>query len=261
MRRLVKGVIVIGWALAALAGVVWLGPQDTPAQSTGLVVLSSNGVKPAVEGLVPQLERSTGQRVTVQFGSSKPLNEKIQAGEPFDVAILTSDNIDDLIRQGKIAPDTRSEFARTGIGVGIRAGAAKPDIATPEALKRTLLNAKSITLNPTGASATYVHAMLERMGIAENVKGKLILDAGSGQPQRNVAEGRAELVFTLIPEIVFFPGVELAGPLPATFQNYISFAAGVATNSRKAEAAKALVRFLTSPAAEPILRAKGLEPR
>ena len=128
----------------------------------------SDGMKTVVEELTPQIEHSTGRKLAAQFNSSKNLRDKIQAGEPFDAAILTADVLDDLIKQGKIAPGTRADISRTGMGMGVRAGAAKPDISTPEALKRTLLNAKSISFNPTGASAAHTYDMFARLGITDS---------------------------------------------------------------------------------------------
>jgi molybdate transport system substrate-binding protein len=260
-RETSKGTAIVAFTLAMMAGFVLLFAQKTPAQGTDLLVLVSDGIKPSVEELVPQIEHTIGRKLTTQFNSSKVIRDKIQSGEPFDVAILTTDIIDDLIKQGKVAAATRTDIARTGMGVGIRAGAAKPDVSTPEALKRTLLSAKSITFNPSGASAPHVYDIFQRLGIAENVKSKLILkeNAEPGRPQMDVADGKADLVITLIPEIKFFKGVELAGPVPADLQSYISFAGGVATNTHNADAGKALIRFITSPAAAPTLKAKGEE--
>jgi molybdate transport system substrate-binding protein len=147
------------------------------------------------------------------------------------------------------------------MGVGVRAGAPKPDISTPEALKKTLLNAKSVSFNPTGASAAHAYDMLARLGITEEMKPKLVLDAEAGRPQKNVAEGRVDLVISLLPEIKFFPGIDLVGPVPAEFQSYVSFSAGVAANPHDAGAAKALIQFLTGPAVPPVLKAKGMESR
>jgi molybdate transport system substrate-binding protein len=247
--------------LAANVGFFFLPVQKTAAQASELRVLVSSGLKPVMEELRPQIEHTVGRQLTTQFDSSKNISKKIQSGEPFDVAILTSDVIDDLIKQGKIAAGTRAEISRTGMGVGVRAGAPKPDVSTPDALKRALLNAKSISFNPTGASAPHIHAIFEHLGIAEDVKSKFMLDPEPGRPQMNVADGKAELVITLIPEIQFFKGIELAGPIPADLQSYISFATGMATNSRNADAAKALIKFITGPAAAPTLKAKGQEPR
>jgi molybdate transport system substrate-binding protein len=248
-------------ALAMTAGFIFLFAQRTSAQGAELLVVVSDGMKPSVEELVPQIEHAIGRKLTVQYNSSKNIRDKIQSGEPFDVAILTTDIIDDLIKQGKIAPGTRAEIARTGMGVGVRAGAAKPDVSTPEALKRALVSAKSISFNPSGASAPHIYNIFEHLGIADSVKPKLTLDPEAGRPQMNVADGKADLVITLIPEIKFFKGVELAGPVPADLQSYISFGAGVASNTKNADAGKALIKYITSPAAAPVLKSKALEPR
>jgi molybdate transport system substrate-binding protein len=247
--------------LALNVAFVLLSARSAGGQANELRVLASAGVEPAVTALLPPAEHSIGQRVATEFDASKTLKQRILAGEAFDVAILTPENIDDLVRQGKIAVNTRSDVARAGVGVGIRAGAPKPDISTPEALKRTLLNAKSITLNPNGASTAYFYQVLARLGIAENAKSKFILDTALERLKRNVAEGKAELIIALIPEILDSRGVELAGPLPGDLQSYVNFTAGVATNTHNAKAAKALIRFLTAPAAAPMLKAKGLEAR
>ena len=247
--------------LAMTAGFIFLFAQKTPAQGAELVVVVSDGMKPSVEELVPQIEHATGRKLTVQYNSSKNIRDKIQSGEQFDVAILTTDIIDDLIKQGKIAAGSRAEIARTGMGVGVRAGAAKPDVSTPDALKRALVSAKSISFNPSGASAPHIYNIFEHLGIADSVKPKLMLDPEAGRPQMNVADGKADLVITLIPEIKFFKGVELAGPVPADLQSYISFGAGVASNTKNADAGKALIKYITSPAATPVLKSKALEPR
>ena len=260
-RKTIRLSTILAATLAATLGFIFLFVRKTPAQNADLRVFTSDGMKPAVEALVPRIEHSIGRKLAPQFDSSKTLRDKLLSGAPFDVAILTSDVIDDLIKQGKIAAATRKEIARTGMGIGIRAGAAKPDFSTPEALKRTLLKAKSISFNPSGASQVHIYAMFARLGITEDVKPKLILDPVAGAPQNNVAEGKAELVITLIPEIKFFPGIELAGPLPGDLQSYISFSAGIATSSHNADAAKALIKYITSPAAVPTMRAKEVEPQ
>jgi molybdate transport system substrate-binding protein len=219
----------------------------------------SDGLKTVVEEVTPQIEHATGRKLAAQFNSSKNLRDKIQGGEPFDVAILTSDVLEDLIKLGKIAAGTRAEISRTGMGMGVRAGAPKPDISTPEALKQTLLKAKSVSFNPTGASAAHTYDMFTRLGITEAMKPKLILDAEAGRPQMNVAGGKVELVISLLPEIKFFPGVDLVGPIPPDFQSYINFAGGIAMNARDAEAARKLIQFITGPEVIPVLKAKGME--
>jgi molybdate transport system substrate-binding protein len=247
--------------LAASIGFIFLFAQKTPAQGTELLVVVSSGMKAPMEELAPRIEHSIGRRLATQFDASKVLKDKIQSGEPFDVAILTVDDIDYLIKQGKIAAGTRAEIARTGMGIGIRTGAPKPNISTPEALKRTLLKARSIAINPNGVLFAHINEVFARLGIAEDVKSKLILDVKPGGPQMDVADGKAELVIMLTPEIEFFKGVEFAGPFPEDLQSYTSFSAGVATSTHNADAAKALIKFITGPAAAPTLKAKGFEPR
>lgn len=252
---------IAGAVLAASIGWSFLLAQQPAAQIAELRVVCSNGVKAAVEELRPQIELAIGRRLAIDFDSSQRLTAKVDAGEPFDVAILSSANIDALIQKGTIASGSRADIGRTGVGIGVRAGTRKPDVTTPEALKQTLLNARSIAMNPTGASINIFNRAVERLGIAEAVKPKLMLDAEPGRPQINVAEGKAELVWTQIPEIRFFPGLELAGNLPADFQGYTDFAAGVAAKTGNAQAAAAMVRFLSSPAATATFRAKNVEAR
>ena len=259
-KRTIRRITIAVSVLALGAWLVLTLAPRTPAQSE-LRVFTSDGMKPTLEALIPQIEQSIGCKLAPQFNSSKNLREKIQAGEPFDVAILTSDVVDDLIQKGKIAADSRTDLARTGLGVGVRAGAAKPDISTPAALKKTLLAAKSIAFNPTGASAVHNYEMFERMGITDSVKPKLMLDSEAGRPQQNVADGKADLVITLIPEIKFFPGVDLAGPVPTDFQSYVSFSAGIATKTSETAASKALIQFIKGPKGTAMLKAKAMEPR
>jgi molybdate transport system substrate-binding protein len=261
MNSKIKAAIAIAAAILALSAELFFLPsRSTQAQSMELRVMVSDGLKTVVEELTPQIEHATGRKLAAQFNSSKNLRDKIQGGEPFDAAILTSDVLDDLIKQGKIAAGTRAEISRTGMGMGVHAGAPKPDISTPEALKQTLLKAKSISFNPTGASAAHTYDMFARLGITEAMKPKLILDAEAGRPQMSVAGGKVELVISLIPEIKFFPGVDLVGPIPPDFQSYINFAGGIAANTREEGAARKLIQFITGPEVIPVLKAKGMEP-
>jgi molybdate transport system substrate-binding protein len=260
-RKHKPAMVVASSILAAVAVAAFLLAQRTPAQTKELRVFISDGMKPVVEELTPQIEKAIGRKLAAQFNSSKNLRDKIQNGESFDAAILTADILDDLIKQGKIAPASRVELARTGMGVGVRAGAAKPDISTPDALKQALLNAKFISFNPTGASAPHTYAMIDHLGITHELKPKLMLDAEAGRPQKNVVDGKADVVISLIPEIKFFPGVELVGPVPAEFQSYVNFAAGIAANTQDADAGKALIQFIGGPAAAQVIKAKGMEPR
>jgi molybdate transport system substrate-binding protein len=228
-------------------------------QSSGLRVYTSDGFKPALQALIPRMEHSLGRKISPEFESSKTLQQKIESGQDFDVAILSTNVIDDLVKGGKLAADTRTKLGRAGIGVGVRAGAPKPDIGTPEAMKLALLHAKSIAFNRDGASAVHINEMVQTLGIADKVKPKFMLEVGAGQPQRDVAAGKAEMVITLIPEIADFQGLDLVGPLPGSLQSYIDFSAGVSPNSHDAAAAKALIKFLASPGVASTLKTEGVE--
>jgi len=234
--------------------------QNTP-QNGALRVLVSNGMKGTMEELQPQCEKAAGRPLAIQFGSTASLKKRIETGESFDVTIITTEAIGDLIKQGKLAGASRRDVGRSELGIGIRAGAPKPDIRTPEALKKTLQKTKSITYPQDGASRGSIEKMFERMGIAADVKPRIILAPGSGPATESVAAGRAAMVITLFSEIVPTHGVEILGPLPGEYQSDIRFGAATSATSGNAEAAKALIAFLSGPKAAPVLKAKGIEPR
>jgi molybdate transport system substrate-binding protein len=244
-------------AIAAVAA--FLSTPNAAAQNTAVRVLVSNGVKAAMEQLQPQCERAIGHPLALQFHSTAAVKKQIEAGEGFDVTIITVEAIDDLTKEGRIAVGTRANLARSELGIGIRAGSAKPDIHTLEALKQTLRDAKSITYPEDGASRGYIENMFERMGIAAEVKPRIILAQGSGPATESVAQGKAAMVITLFSEIVPIHGVEILGPLPGEFRYDIRFAAAASSTTKNADAAKALIAFLAGPKALPILKAKGLE--
>ena len=247
--------------VATTAGLIFLSTQEGAAQGPTVRVLVSNGMKAAMEEPQPQCERAIGHPLALDFNSTASLKKKIEAGEGFDVAIITSEAIGDLIKQGKLAGGSRADLGRSELGIGIRAGAAKPDIHTPEALKRTLRDAKSITYPQDGASRAYIENMFERLGIAADVKPRIILAQGSGPATESVAAGKAALVITLFSEIVPIHGIEILGPLPGEFRYDIRFAAAASATTKHAEAAKALITLLAGPKAAPTFKAKGLEPR
>ena len=223
-------------------------------------VLASNGMRAVIQELKPQCERSIGHPLSIQFGSTTDLMKKIDSGEPFDLVILTKEAIDQLAKGGKISSNTTA-IARCGVGVGIRSGAPKPDIGSPDAVKTTLLKAKSVAYAEDGASRVFVEEMERKLGIAEQMKPKTMLTHGSGAADAAVAEGKADIVLTLGSEILGVHGVELAGPLPASLENYVNFAAGISRMTQNSDAAKAMVQFLTSPAAAPVYKVKGMEAR
>jgi molybdate transport system substrate-binding protein len=240
--------------------VVMLNPAAA-ANAAEIKVISSVGVRAALEELKPQFEGATQHKLTLAFGTAVPLKRQIEAGETFDVVILTPALVEDLVKQGKVAPGTQSDVAKAGIGVAGRAGAVKPHIGTAEAFRRALLNAKSIVYSKEGQSGTYMASLIERLGIAAEMKPKTVLETRSGHSAIAVVEGKAELGFALISEILPVSGAELVGPLPAELQNYVVFTAGISPSAQDAEAARAFINFFTTPSALPVLKSKGMEPR
>jgi molybdate transport system substrate-binding protein len=244
-------------AILAAAGALAAVPAASAAE---IRVLCSNGVRAVLEDLKPKFERSWGHKLTMQFSATANLKQRIEGGEAFDVAFLTADAIDDLIKQAKLQGATRAELARTGVGFGVRKGAAKPDISSAAAMKRALLAAPSIAYTGNGASRPAIDKMFERLGIAAEVRPKVQLK-GAGEAPDTVAKGEAEVVLTLISEILPVPGVELVGPIPAEFQNYVSFAAAASPKPANPDAVKALIGFAHAPDAAPAYKARGMEPR
>ena len=245
------------WILATMIGSVSFS-QNPPATQLAVRVLSSNGVKAVIEELQPQAERAIGRPLSIEFSTAATLRQRIEGGEAFDVALLTKESVDDLVGRGKIARATRVGLARSGVGVGFRKGAPRPDVSTSSAMRQTLLRSESVAYTKDGASRTAIDAMLDRLGIAQDMQLKILLES-AGQAPLRVADGKAELVLTLISEILPVPGIELAGPLPKEFQSYIAFDAGLSASSKNTDAGKALIQFLTTPLAAQVFKAKGME--
>ena len=246
-------------ALVAVTGLLTLCQPRARAQGSPVRVLSSNGFKAVIDALGPQCERAIGHQLAVPFGTSASLRQKVDAGDAFDVAVVTAEAMDDLVKAGKVRASTRAALGRSGIGVGIRAGAKKPDIKTPEALRTTLLAARSITYAGDGASRPHIEKMVSVLGIADVMTKKTLLEQGSVRAAAKVAGGDAELLITLVSEILPAPGVELVGPLPAAFQHYVSFAAATGAKATNPDAGKALIACLSGPSVAATLKAKGMD--
>jgi molybdate transport system substrate-binding protein len=221
-------------------------------------VLSTNGVATLLRELTPEFERASGHKLAVTWGPTNGLRKEIDAGAAFDVAILTAEVTDALIKQGKVT-GSRSDIAKSGVGVGVRAGAAKPDISTAEAFKRTLLDSKSVAYSAQGMSGVYFASLLQRLGIADEMKPKSKVQ--TGVPTGVVAaRGEAELAIQQISELLPVAGLDLVGPFPPELQLYTVFSAGLGANARNKAGAQALIDFLSAQKSNPLLRAKGLEP-
>lgn len=234
-----------------------------PARADELIVFSAGAVRAIVTELSEAFRQETGHAVALSFGTVGVTRGKLASGAPVDVVIMTDTAVDDVIREGGLLAGSRADLARTGMGVGVRDGAPRPDISTPEAFKATLLAAKSLVyVDPAQGATSGIHfkSVLERLGIADAVRAKTQLVAG-GYPAEKVASGEAELVVHQISEIVPVKGVVMIGPLPADLQKVTVYSAGLATRSTHPEAARAFVAFLTRPAFKPKFAAAGLDYR
>ena len=243
-----------------VAGFVWQIPQAQPAGAE-IRIICSNGIKGAMDKLVPEYEHMSGRHIAIQYGASAVLKRTIEGGEPFDLAILTPAVVEDLVKDGKIAAGTGTDVARADLAAGIRAGARKTDISTPEAMKRRLLAAKSITFAKEGAATAAINKMIDRLGIAEQLKSKLVLQtAAGGKAEETVAAGENEIVFAPVSEIIPVKGIEVLGLFPREFQVPLIMTAALGANAQDVEGARAFVKFLTSPAAAGAIKASGMEP-
>ena len=220
-------------------------------------IFSGGAMRPLMAEIVPQFERAHGAGVEVEFRLSAALKRAIQDGAPFDVAILPRPELDDLIAFGAIARDSAVDVARSTVGLAVRAGAAKPDIGSVDALQRALLQARSIAYSD-GPSGAFVAELLAKLGIAAAVAAKIKLT--SGPVAELVARGEAELGMQQIIAILPVAGAELVGPLPAELQNVIVYAAGLSSRAATAQAARDFLGFMRGEQAKQQMRAKGLDP-
>lgn len=231
----------------------------SPASSAELKIFGSRVTKMIVDDVGPQFERATGHRLVVVTDVAAVMKRRIEAGEPFDLAILVNFQTDEMIKKGKLLADTRTDLMKAGIGVAVRRGAKVPDIGTVEAFKQTLLDAKSITYLKEGASTIYLDRLFARMGIADALRAKTV-KPDTESVSEAVAAGDVELGIIVIPNILSVPGAHLAGPIPEDIQSYIVFTAAVSANSPNQQAASDLIAFLKSPAALSAIKSKGMNP-
>jgi molybdate transport system substrate-binding protein len=221
-------------------------------------VLSSIATREAYNELAPQFERASGHTVVTTWAGTVDIMKRMAAGEVHDLVIISSTELEDLIKQGKIASGSRVDLAKSGIGVAIKAGAPKPDLSSADALKRTLLAAKTVGYT-SGPSGVYMGNLIEQMGIGPQVTAKKRSVPSGGTIGTIVASGDCEIGFQQISEIVHIKGVDYAGPLPAEVQRVTVFSSGVQTGATGADAATALQTFLTTPPAAAVMRKHGLE--
>jgi molybdate transport system substrate-binding protein len=255
MKRIsIPVVYAIALALGGMAG---------SASAAEIKVLSTIALQSVMEDLAPQFERAAGDKVTITFGLSGAIVKRVQEGETADLLLVPQSAVDGLLKAGKVQPGSDFSLARSSVGVAVRKGAPKPDISTPEALKRTLVAAKSISYsNPAfgGASGVHFAKVLERLGIAEEMKAKTKHPPEGGLAARLLAAGEAEIAVQQIGELISVEGVDLLGPLPGDLQSVTTYAAAIPSAVQQPGSARALIRYLQSPKAAAVMKAKGLDP-
>jgi molybdate transport system substrate-binding protein len=245
--------------LAAKFGFIALLAQGVAANAAEVKVLAGAVMPGVFAELGPQFERATGHKIVIQYGPGLSLKRQIEAGEAFDLIIIGSDVVDDLIKQGRIAGDTRVGIVRVGMAVAVREGAPKPDISSVDAFKSMLLSVKSVAYSPEGAPGRHLAKLLDRLGIAEQVKAKTKPNAPDRVMQA-LAAGEVELAIGTTPGLLATKGVQLVGLLPAELQYSFVNTAGVSAAAKRPDAARALIKHLTTPEAAAVIRAKGMEP-
>ncbi len=229
------------------------------AQAVEVQVLASNAIKAAYLELVPEFEKSSGHKVTTTWSGTLDIKKRLAAGETYDLLIMAAPELDEFIKQGKIAAGSRTDLVKSGVGIAVKAGAAKPDISSADSIKAALLTAKSIGYSQ-GPSGAYLVNLFQKMGIADAIKDKVKVSV-VGQPVGNmVASGEAEIGFQQVSELLPVKGIEFLGPLPASIQQVTTFSAGQFAAAKETAAAKALAAFLAAPAATAVKKKHGLEP-
>jgi len=245
-----KKLVFVLAALLALAA---------PAAAADLKVLCTNGIKAVVEDLLPKFERDSGDKVTILFEPSTQLRKRVDAGEAFDLVIMTTTLIDEEIKSGKLAADSRTFLARSGLGVSIRSGAKKPNIATVNAFKSALLGAESITYATQGASAAPFEVLVAKLGITAQLKPKYNLRNTAAEVGDAVSQGVVELGIAPVSEILPVRGVDLVGPFPKDIQSYVELTGATGVSAKQQAEARKLLAFLIAPANLPVYKLKGME--
>ena len=244
-----------------IAAALWIAATPSAAAAE-LNVLSAGAFKAVVLALAPEFEKATGHKLVIDNDTAGGLKKRIDGGEAFDVAIITPAIVDELIASGSVASGSGVNIATVGVGIVVKEGAARPDVSTVEAFKQALLAAKSVAyIDPAsgGSSGIYIDKLLERLGIASEVRAKAKLKQG-GYVAELIVSGEAELGLHQISEIVPVKGAVLVGPLPKEIQNTTTYAAGVGARSANKDAALQLIKAFTGEPAAAVLRAKGMDP-
>jgi molybdate transport system substrate-binding protein len=220
-------------------------------------MIASNAVREPYGELLPAFEKNTGHKITVSWGGTVDIVRRVESGEVADIVIIPAARIDALIKDGRIA--SRTDLARSGVGVAARAGMLRPDVSSVATLRNTLLAAKSIVLS-SGPSSLYMPTLFEKLGIAGELKPKIIQIAPGLGVGATLARGEGEIGFTQMSELMSVEGIQYLGPLPADVQFVTVFSAGLHASAPAPDPARALLKFMTGPEAAPVLKSHGMEP-
>ncbi len=242
---------------------LFVAVQVTWADAAEIQVFSTVGIKSVLEELVPKFEKATGNKLNITWSTAALLTKRVQSGEQADAVVLIKSNVDTLLKDGKIVPGTDTLFGQSIFAVGVKSGTPKPDISTPDAFKQSLLAAKGLSYSDPatgGASGVYIAKQIERMGIAEQLKGKTKHPPSGGLSGTLLVTGDADIAINSKPELLSVPGVEVVGPLPGDMAFTVVYAAAVQTGAAQSDAAKLFVNYLKSPEAQAVFKAKGYDP-
>jgi molybdate transport system substrate-binding protein len=244
---------------SAVAAVLFLAMTTGPVRAADIKMLGSPAIREAYNEIVPHFEKATGHKVITTWAGTNDVMKRIGGGETVDVVILASYALDELIKQGKLTASSRTNLVKSGVGVAVRAGAPRIDISSGESIKEALLKANSLAYS-SGPSGVYLAGLMEKWGIAEQIKPKLKV-VTTGEPVGQlVARGEAEIGFQQVSELLPVKGIDYLGPLPADIQQVTVFAAAVHSAAAQPEAARALINFIASPEALPAIKKSGMEP-
>ena len=246
-------------ALRYVAAVLVVFCLGYPVAAAELKVICIPGMKASIDALIPEFEQTSGHKVSVSYEIYAGQKQRIDSGD-FDVAIFARSQIDEMNRQGRIAPGSVADIASTNIGIAVKAGAPKPDIHDEAAFKRLMLSARSIAYTEKSSTGVYVTTLLARLGLTQQLKDKLLLQSGGAMTTPAVAKGDAEVGIVLISDILATPGVDLVGPLPPALQNQVMQAAGIGAKAERPANGKAFIEFLEGPTAITAFQSRGLQP-
>jgi molybdate transport system substrate-binding protein len=250
-------------ARVAFSSLLLVAATPSPARAAEIKLVGPVSFRALLPDLLPQFEKASGHKVTVDYATVGVIVDRVMKGEAVDVVIVSGSQNEELQKQGKLLVGSRAEVARVGYSAFVKKGAPRPDLASVDALKHTLLAAKSITHGDPargGLSGIYIAGLMQRLGLSAEIKAKTRLLPSGTEVAEAVAKGEVEIGFGVASDAAIVPGLQSI-PLPAEVQSYSLYVAGISSGSKQADAARALITFLTSSAAKQAMTTKGFEPQ